>query len=269
MSQARQPVFTEENGVSFHNMLVTTEYVDIPAGPAPMRMFVAAPKASGRYPGIVCYSDIFQLTGPMLRACTRLASYGFVAAAPEIYYQIEPPGSVIPFDDAGRNRGLEDAAKSLVAHFDEGRRAALDYLAKHPSVAAGKLGAMGFCIGGHLAFRAALEPDVRATVRFYGTGIHDGKLGRDQDAGSLQRVGEIRGELLMGFGTEDPHVPSEGRTAIDRKLRDAGVNYSIQLFPSEHAFMRDEGPRFDAEATDQAFAAMIALFRRVFRHSYT
>jgi carboxymethylenebutenolidase len=245
-------------------MLVTTEYVDIPAGPSPMRMFVAAPKAAGWYPGILCYSDIFQLTGPMLRSCTRLAGYGFVAAAPEIYHRLEPLGSAIPFDDAGRNRGLEDAVKTPVAHFDEDRRAALDYLARHTLVAKGKLGAMGFCIGGHLAFRAALEPDVRATVCFYGTGIHDGKLGLDQDAGSLHRAGEIRGELLMVFGTEDPHVPSEGREAIDRKLRESGVNYSIRLFLAEHAFMRDEGPRFDPEATDQAFGAMIALFRKVF-----
>ncbi|HEY6392256.1 MAG TPA: dienelactone hydrolase family protein [Bryobacteraceae bacterium] len=245
-------------------MLVTTEYVDIPAGPSPMRMFVAAPKAAGKYPGILCYSDIFQLTGPMLRACTRLAGYGFVAAAPEIYHRLEPLGSVIPFDDAGRNRGLEDAAKTPVAHFDEDRRAALDYLAKHPSVTEGALGAMGFCIGGHLAFRAALEPGVRATVCFYGTGIHDGRLGLDSDAGSLERAGEIRGELLLVFGAEDPHVPAEGRTSIGRKLRDAGVNYSIRLFPCEHAFMRDEGPRFDPETTDQAFSAMIALFRKVF-----
>ena len=66
---------------------------------------------------------------------------------------------------------------------------------------------MGFCIGGHLAFRAALEPDVRATVCFYGTGIHDGKLGQDSDAGSLSRAGEIRGKLLMVWGSADPHVP--------------------------------------------------------------
>jgi carboxymethylenebutenolidase len=248
-------------------MLVTTEYVDIVAGPSPMRMFVAAPKAVGQYPGILCYSDIFQLTGPMLRSCTRLAGYGFVAAAPEIYHRLEPLGSVIPFDDAGRDRGLEDAARTPVAHFDEDRRAALDYLARHALVAKGELGAMGFCIGGHLAFRAALEPDVQATVCFYGTGIHDGKLGLDRDAGSLDRAGEIRGELLMVFGTNDPHVPGEGRAAIDRKLRDAGVNYSIRLFPAEHAFMRDEGPRFDPEATDQAFGAMIALFRKVFRRA--
>jgi carboxymethylenebutenolidase len=245
-------------------MLVSTEYVDFASQHSPMRMYVASPQVDGKYPGILCYSDIFQLTGPMLRACTRLAGYGFVIAAPEIYHRIEPAGTAIPFDDAGRTRGLEDAAKTPVAHFDEDRRTALDYLARHPMVALGQLGAMGFCIGGHLAFRAALEPDVRATVCFYGTGIHDGKLGQDPDAGSLARAGEIRGKLLMVFGAHDPHVPADGRDKIDRVLRESGVDYSIKLYPAEHAFMRDEGPRYDPEATDQAFGDMIALFREIF-----
>ncbi|HXG66031.1 MAG TPA: dienelactone hydrolase family protein [Blastocatellia bacterium] len=244
-------------------MVITTEYVDIPADDSPMRMFVAAPKAEGRYPGILYYSDIFQLTGPMIRACLRLAGYGFVVAAPEIYHRIEPPGTVIPFDDEGRTRGLEDAAKTPVAHFDRDCRAALDYLKGHPRVAAGKLGAGGFCIGGHLAFRAALQPDVLATVCFYGTGIHNGKLGEDENAGSLERAAEIKGRLLMIFGTLDPHVPEEGRARIENALRQAGVNYSVSLYPAEHAFMRDEGPRYDPEATDRAFGEMIELFRRV------
>ena len=76
-------------------MIVTTEYVDIEVGGSPMRLFVAAPRAEGKYPGVICYSDIFQLTGPMVRACTRLAGYGYVCAAPEIYHRLEPPGTVI------------------------------------------------------------------------------------------------------------------------------------------------------------------------------
>jgi carboxymethylenebutenolidase len=246
-------------------MVIITEYVDIPSSPSPIRTFVAAPKAEGRYPGIWCYSDIFQLTPPMLRSCVRLAGYGFVAAAPEIYSRIEPPGSAIPFDDAGRTRGQQDAAKTPVAHFDADCRAGLDWLATHPKVAHGKIGAMGFCIGGHLAFRAALQPDVRATVCYYGTGIHDGKLGKDADAGSLARAKEVRGELLMVFGSTDPHVPADGRDTIDRALRQAAVNYNTLLYPAEHAFMRDEGPRFDPEVTDLAFADMIRLFRKVFQ----
>ena len=244
-------------------MIVTTEYVDIPLPGNPMRTFVAAPKAEGKYAGIWCYSDIFQLTPPMVRFCVRLAGYGFVAAAPEIYRRIEPPGTAISFDDRGRTRGLDNALKTPVAHFDADCRSGLDWLAKHPKVASGKIGAMGFCIGGHLAFRAALQPDVRATACWYGTGIHNGKLGQDVDAGSLARAKEIRGELLLIFGSEDPHVPEEARAIVDRGMKASGVHCQMRLFPAEHAFARDEGPRFDPEATDQAFAATIALFRRV------
>jgi carboxymethylenebutenolidase len=245
-------------------MIVTTEYADIPLAGSPMRAFVAAPKAEGRYPGIWCYSDIFQLTPPLLRFCVRLAGYGFVAAAPEIYRRIEPPGTVIAFDDDGRTRGLADAAKTPVAHFDADCRSGLDWLSRHDKVAPGKIGVVGFCIGGHLAFRGAFQPDVRATVCYYGTGIHDGKLGQDKDAGSLARAAEIRGELLMIFGTKDPHVPEEGRATIDRALRASGVLYNTLLYPAEHAFTRDEGPRYDPEATDLAFAETIRLFRGVF-----
>jgi carboxymethylenebutenolidase len=229
-----------------------------------MRTFVAAPKPAGRYPGILFYSDIFQLTGPTVRSCARLAGYGFVVAAPEIYHRIEPPDSVIPFDDAGRTRGLEDAAKTPVADLDADCRAALDYLAGHGAVAPEKIGAGGFCIGGHLAFRAALQPDVRATACFYGTGIHNGKLGKDDDAGSLERAGEISGELLLVWGALDPHIPEDGRARIEKTLREAGVNFSQRIYQAEHAFMRDEGLRYDSEATDQAFGEMIGFYRRVF-----
>ena len=242
-------------------MVLTTENVEIIAGGSPMRMFVAVPSGNGTHPGIVCYSDIFQLTGPMRRACVRLAGYGFVVAAPEIYHRIESPGTAIPFDDDGRTRGMEDAAKTAVAEFDADCRATLDYLAAHPRVGTGQLGAMGFCIGGHLAFRAALQPDVKATTCFYGTGIHNGRLGKDADAGSLHRANEIRGSLLMVFGSRDPHIPGEGRAAIESVLKAARVNHRIRMFDAEHAFMRDEGPRYDPEAADAAFAAMIAAFR--------
>ncbi|MFP5260688.1 MAG: dienelactone hydrolase family protein [Blastocatellia bacterium] len=245
-------------------MIITTHYEDISVDGDPMRVFIAAPKAAGKYPGVLCYSDIFQLTGPTLRSCARLAGYGFVVVAPEIYHRVEPPGSVIPFDDAGRTRGLEDAAKTSAADFDADCRAVLDYLAGHGAVARGKIGAAGFCIGGHLAFRAALQPDVKATACFYATGIHNGRLGKDDDARSLERAGEIRGELLLVWGALDPHIPEDGRARIDGALRAAGVNFSQRLYQAEHAFMRDEGPRYDPEATDEAFGEMVAFFRRVF-----
>ncbi|HJQ22855.1 MAG TPA: dienelactone hydrolase family protein [Blastocatellia bacterium] len=245
-------------------MIITTEYVDIAVDGSPMRMLVAAPREAGRYPGILLYSDIFQLTGSTTRAVMRLAGHGFVVAAPEIYHRIEAAGTAIPFDDAGRDRGLADAARTTVAEFDADCRAVLDWLRREPRVAPSELGAAGFCIGGHLAFRAALQPDVRATVCFYPTGVHNGKLGKDADAGSLERAAEIGGELLLIFGALDPHVPEDGRAKIEAALRQAGSRFHVSLYPAEHAFMRDEGPRYDAAATDQAWAEAIAFYRRAF-----
>ena len=244
-------------------MIITTDYVDIPVDGSAMRTFVARPKQEGKFPGILLYSDIFQLTPSTLRCCTRLAGYGFVVAAPEIYHRIEPAGTPFAFDDEGRTRGLADAAATSVAEFDADCRAALDYLKQHPGVEASRLCATGFCIGGHLAFRAALQPDVQGTVCFYGTGIHDGKLGKDENAGTLERASDIHGNLLLIFGTLDPHVPEEGRSKIQRELERAGTRFAVSLYQAEHAFMRDEGPRYDSEATDLAWTEMIRFFRLV------
>ena len=243
-------------------MVVTTSHVDLSrdADGKPMRMLVTEPRAAGNYPGIVLYSDIFQITGPQVRMSTRLAGYGFVVATPEIWNRVEAPGTAIAFDDAGRTRGLENAKKTAVAEMAADRRAAIDWLSSR--VGDSKIGAMGFCIGGHLAFRAALDERVRASVCFYPTGVHDGRLGRDEDAGTLARVNEIRGAMLLVFGSRDPHVPEDGRAKIDAALQSAGTKYETALFDAEHAFMRDEGPRWDPEASDQAWDRAIGFLRR-------
>jgi carboxymethylenebutenolidase len=242
-------------------MIVTIETVDVAADQKPMRMLVTAPRAEGQYPAILVYSDIFQITGAQRRVSTRLAGYGFVVATPEIYHRREPAGTAFEFDDAGRTRGLENAKNTKVSEFDADCRVALDWLKKHPRASKGRIGAMGFCIGGHLAFRAALQPEVRAAACFYPTGVHDGKLGSDEDAGTLARAKEIEGDLLLVFGTADPHVPEDARAKIAAALSEAGTSFTTRLFAAEHAFMRDEGPRYDPEATDRAWDEAITFLR--------
>ena len=126
-------------------------------------------------------------------------------------------------------------------------------------MAAGGLCATGHCTGGHLGFRAAFDPRVRATALWYPTGLHDGRLGRDADAGSLARAAEIRGKMLLIFGTSDPHTPQDGRAVIKRGLEEAGVDFRWLLYDAEHAFGRDIGPRYDPEVTDAAFAETVAV----------
>ena len=123
-------------------------------------------------------------------------------------------------------------------------------------------GAMGFCIGGHLALRAALDPRCRAVACAYPTGLHNGNLGAEPDAGTLARLSEMKAELLLVFGDVDPHVPAAARSVIRSALQASGVRHTYLELPGEHAFMRDEGARYDPEMADRVFAEAIALYRR-------
>src|SRR3954463_5135966 len=191
-------------------MVVSRDYMEIPVGERRMRAVVAGPKSARPHPAVVFYTDIFQLTEPSLRWAVRLAGYGFLVAVPEIYHRIETAGTVLEFDDEGKRRGQADADATTVADFDEDVRAALDQLEGRTSA----LGAAGHCTGGHLAFRAAFDPRVRATACWYPTGLPDGALGKDEDAGSLARAAEIEGELLLVWGSLDPHTDKPGRETV-------------------------------------------------------
>jgi carboxymethylenebutenolidase len=241
-------------------MKLREDEVLVPATGYEIRSVVIAPAGAGSWPGVVLYTDIFQLTESTLRTARRLASAGFVVCVPEIYPRGELAGVVLEFDDAGKQAGLAGAAATTTAQFDEDRVAVLDFLEQRDDVTT--LFATGFCIGGHLAFRAALDPRVAATVCFYPTGLHNGALGADPDAGSLARAAGIQGRLMIVFGAQDPHVPADARLRILSSLYAAGLDdLGLHVYPGgEHAFMRDVGARHDPMLTDLALTEAVAFF---------
>ena len=145
----------------------------------------------------------------------------------------------------GKQSGLAGAAATTTPQFDSDRVAVLDFLAARADVDA--LFVVGFCIGGHLAFRAAFDPRIAATVCFYPTGLHNGALGADSDADSLASAHVIGGRLMIVFGSQDPHVPADARVQIISALYAAGLeDLELHVYRGgEHAFMRDVGPRHD------------------------
>ena len=237
------------------------EMIDIETPTGPMRTYVLRPVAEGRYPGLVLFSEIFQVTGPIRRTASMMAGHGFVVAVPEIFHELEQPGAVLPYDQAGADRGNADKIGKELSSYDYDARAALGYLKTHPQCT-GKLGVMGFCIGGHLAFRAAMNPEVLAATCCYPTDIHKRSLGKGLKDNSLDRIPEIDGELLLVFGRQDPHVPREGRAIIYNALADADRIFSWHEFNGAHAFMRDEGARYDAAAARMVYGMAVELFKR-------
>jgi carboxymethylenebutenolidase len=244
-----------------HDMKLREDQVLVPATGVDIRSVVISPAGGGSWPGLLLYTDIFQLTESTLRTARRLAAAGFVVCVPEIYPRGALAGVALEFDDAGKQAGLAGAAATTTAEFDADRTAVLDFMQQRADVTT--LHAVGFCIGGHLAFRAALDPRVTATVCFYPTGLHNGALGADADAGSLARAASIRGRLMIVFGAQDPHVPADARVHILSALYAAGVDdLELHVYcAGEHAFMRDVGARYDPLLTDLALDEAVTFLR--------
>lgn len=242
-------------------IIVSDEYVtlDTPAGP--MRTHIARPVAPGRYPAILFYSEIFQITRPIRRMAAVLAGHGYIVAAPEIYHEFEPAGTVLAYDQAGTDRGNALKTTKTIENYDADTRAVIEHLKTRPDCT-GRIGAMGICIGGHLAFRAAMEPEVLASACFYATDIHKRSLGKGMNDNSLERAAEIKGELLMIWGRQDPHIPLEGRLKILARLNELGAHFSWHEVNGAHAFMRDEGPRYDPELARSLYGIAFDLFHR-------
>jgi carboxymethylenebutenolidase len=168
---------------------------------------------------------------------------------------------VLAYDQAGADRGNACKIAKPISAFDDDARAALEFLRGHVACT-GRLGVVGICIGGHLAFRAAMNPEVLAAACFYATDIHSHSLGQGKNDDSLERIGEIRGELLHIWGRQDPHIPLEGRNLIKARLEAAGTRFTWHEFNGAHAFMRDEGPRYDPELALQCWGLVLDLFHR-------
>ena len=243
-------------------MKLREDEVLVPASGYDIRSVVLSPVGEGPWPGVLLYTDIFQLTDSTLRTARRLASAGMVVCIPEIYPRGALAGVALEFDDAGKQAGLAGAAGTTTVEFDADRAAVLDFMEQRTDITT--LLAVGFCIGGHLAFRAAFDPRVAATVCFYPTGLHNGALGADADAGSLARAEDVRGRLMIVFGSQDPHVPADARVQIMSALYAAGLDdLELHVYAGgEHAFMRDVGPRHDPALTDLALNEAVSFLSR-------
>lgn len=245
-------------------MLIQSHIVDLPTPSGIMRTYVHRPAGEGAYPAILFYSEIFQQTGPIERSAKIMAGHGYVVLVPEVFHELNPIGTVLAYDDAGRDKGNADKAAKAVTAYDADNAAMIAWLDQQ-AFCNGQIGAMGFCLGGHLAFRAALQPRVQATACFYATDLHSQVIPNPPGQHSMERLADIGGELLMIWGKQDPHIPAEGRARVYAQLSAAGLRFTWHEFNGQHAFMRDEGERYDPELALLGYQLALGLFRRALR----
>ena len=245
-------------------MNVQSHIVDLPTPTGLMRTYVHRPAGEGRYPALLFYSEIFQQTGPIERAARLMAGHGFAVLVPEVFHELNPIGTVLGYDDAGRDKGNADKSAKDVQGYDTDNRAMIDFV-KNQEWCTGDIGAMGFCIGGHLAFRAALQPEVKATAGFYATDLHTKIIPNKPSQHSMDRLSDIKGELLMVWGKQDPHIPAAGRAEVYAKLSNTNIKFTWHEFNGQHAFMRDEGDRYDPQLALLGYQLAVQMFSRTLR----
>jgi carboxymethylenebutenolidase len=209
--------------------------------------YLALP-ASGYGPGIVVLQEIFGVNQYLRDVADWYAAHGFVALVPDLFWRIQPG---IELTDNGDDwkKAIElyqniDDAKAV-----EDSAATLEFLRKH-TACSGRVGAVGFCMGGKLAYllSARFKPD--CAVGYYGVGIEK----------SLDEAKNVGNPLMLHIAGQDKFCPPEAQSQIHAAL-DANPLVTIHDYPGmDHAFGRTGGEHYDAAAAELANLRTLEFF---------
>ncbi|MGH7062372.1 MAG: dienelactone hydrolase family protein, partial [Stellaceae bacterium] len=217
--------------------------------------WLALPEA-GNGPGLVLLHTASGLDRHMRDLAELYAEEGYVTLCPDLYWRIEP-GLDLAQDEAGRQKML-----ALYEKFD--RAAALPDIAQTVSAlrarpeCTGKIGVVGFCLGGGLAWHAAALSGVDCAVAYYGVGIDT----------ALDLARRIAGPMVLHFAQSDDYVPAASVVRVEEAL--AGrPDIQIYTYPgARHGFNRPDGGDWDKPSANLAHSRSIALLRRVLGPAY-
>jgi len=242
-------------------MITQQRTIELDSKTGKMACQIFEPSQAGIFPAIIFYSEIFQITTPIARSAKILAGLGFVVIVPEVFHELNPIGTVLAYDDEGKDKGNADKAAKPLEDHDSDTQSMIEYL-QSLDHCSGNIGSMGVCIGGHLAFRAALNDQIKGAFCLYPTDIHSNTLPCQDNNDSLTRSKDIQCEVFMIFGKQDPHIPKEGRLALYQTFSENGLNYQWLEVNAQHAFMRDEGERYDSELALEMYQKANLFFKR-------
>jgi carboxymethylenebutenolidase len=202
---------------------------------------LAQPAGGGKAPTVVVIQEWWGLNAQIQKTADRLAAEGFLALAPDLYHGKLAKDSA----EAGHLMNTLDWKRAM-----DDLAGAVGYLREHPR-GNGKVAVIGFCMGGALAFAAAVElPDLAAVVPFYGV------------PGDLDWT-RITAPVLAHFSKTDGWAKPEIARKIQAVIEETDGSMELHLYDAEHAFMNESRPEvYNAEAATQAWHRTIAFLRQ-------
>ena len=212
--------------------------------------YVARPSAASA-PAVMVIQEIFGVNAVMRGITDELAAAGYLAICPDLFWRIEPGIDITDQSEAEWKRAFELYQAFDVEQGVEDIAATIAAVRADPGCN-GKVGAVGFCLGGLLAFLTGARTDSDASVSYYGVGIEN-------------FVGEAKAlarPLLLHIAEEDQFVPKEAQAVIIEALKD-NPKVELHTYPGrDHAFARKGGAHYDAADAAKAQERTLAFFAR-------
>ena len=234
-------------------------------GECPAQVFTPA-SGTGTWPGAIVYMDAFAIRPTLTAMAQRLADAGYVVLLPDLYYRVggSPvwnPGELIA---GGKFREVigpfyMSTSTQKAAADTEGF---LTYLDGRPDTT-GKVGTVGYCMGGAMALVAAgTYPDrIGAAASFHGGG-----LATDADTSPHLTAVKAKAKVLVAGADQDNGYPPEINQRLDHALTEAGVDHRCEIWPGAlHGWTMADLPVYNAPAAERHFAELLALFDRALK----
>ncbi len=201
---------------------VTTRWIDIDTEPGRFGGFLALPPG-GRGPGLLLLQEIFGVNAHIRAVAAQYAMDGFVVLAPDLFWR-EGARIALGYDGAERERALALMKALQPDAVLADLQASVRALRSRPECS-GRVGAIGYCMGGRLAYTAAALCDVDAAVAYYGGGIQH----------QLALAPRIRCPIQFHYGERDDHIPPEAVAAVRAAM--AGHEAEVHVYPgAAHGF---------------------------------
>jgi carboxymethylenebutenolidase len=215
--------------------------------------YLASPK-SGKGPGVLVIQEIFGVNADMREHCDNFAAQGYFALSPDIFWRQEPSIQLTDKTEAEWQRAFELYQGFDVPKGMEDLVASLAHL-RGIDGSTGKVGTVGFCLGGLLSYLMACQSDAECNVSYYGVGIDE----------KLDRAANITTPTILHIAAEDEYVNKEAQEKIQQGLAGHSSATVYSYAGVNHAFTRNDGIHYDADAAAAAQSRTTELFASALR----